>query len=131
VLPTETLYSLVEEYKTVERVADFLGLEKCVLRAYIRQIPELNKEVQRIQQAPYRKRGTTVESTPQYKKRLRCDPCAYCGNYSDTLMTIDHVIPTARGGENHMDNMTSACRECNARKADTTLLMYLLQQRED
>jgi 5-methylcytosine-specific restriction endonuclease McrA len=128
VLSTEALYSLVEEYRTVERIADFLGIEKCVLRAYVRQIPELNKEVQRIQQAPFRKRETTVESTPQYKRRLRSDPCAYCGQYSDEMMTVDHVVPTSKGGENHMDNMAAACKDCNAKKADTSLLIFLLQQ---
>lgn len=128
VIPKQTLRSLVEEYHTVERIADFLGVEKCILRAYIRQFPELNKEVQRIQQAPYRKKELSVESTPQYKQRLRKDLCSYCGHYSLELMTIDHIVPTSAGGANDQTNMTAACRDCNARKADTSLLIFMLQE---
>lgn len=127
----DTLHTLVAEYKTVERVANFLGIEKCILRAYIRNIPELNKEVQRVQQMPYRKPKSTVESTPEYKRRLRKDLCAYCNVYPYIPMTIDHIVPASKGGENHMDNYTAACRECNAAKADTDLLHFMLEQRQE
>ena len=44
--------------------------------------------------------------------------CQYCGSYSS--LTIDHVIPRSRGGENTWDNMVSACISCNTRKGDKT-----------
>ncbi len=130
-LPRETLEGLVAEYRTVDRIAGFLGVEKCVLRAYIRNIPELNKEVQRVQQAPYRQPRSTVESTPEYKRRLRKDLCVYCNAYPYVPMTIDHIIPASKGGENHMDNYAAACRECNAEKSDTDLLTFMLEQRQE
>jgi 5-methylcytosine-specific restriction endonuclease McrA len=43
--------------------------------------------------------------------------CQYCGrklNSSD--LTIDHVIPRARGGRTTWDNVVTCCRKCNARK---------------
>jgi 5-methylcytosine-specific restriction endonuclease McrA len=43
--------------------------------------------------------------------------CQYCGrklNSSD--LTIDHVIPRARGGRTSWDNVVTCCRRCNARK---------------
>lgn len=130
-LPRDTLESLVAEYKTVGVISEFLGVEKCVLRAYIRNIPELNKEVQRVQQAPYRKDKSTVESTPDYKRRLRKDLCVYCNAYPHVPMTIDHIVPASKGGENHMHNYAAACRNCNAKKADTDLLTFMLEQRQE
>lgn len=34
------------------------------------------------------------------------------------LLTKDHVIPKSQGGKDHLNNMKTACRRCNARKAD-------------
>jgi 5-methylcytosine-specific restriction endonuclease McrA len=44
--------------------------------------------------------------------------CIYCGSFKD--LTIDHVIPTSRGGGNTWDNMVCACAPCNVRKGDRT-----------
>lgn len=45
--------------------------------------------------------------------------CQYCGRESREL-TIDHVFPRARGGRHSWDNLVSACRSCNHRKAGRT-----------
>ena len=42
--------------------------------------------------------------------------CVDCGTTSD--LTIDHVIPLARGGRNHESNMATRCEPCNSAKAD-------------
>jgi 5-methylcytosine-specific restriction endonuclease McrA len=45
--------------------------------------------------------------------------CQYCGKRTHDL-TLDHVIPKSRGGGSTWDNLVSACRPCNHRKADRT-----------
>lgn len=45
--------------------------------------------------------------------------CLYCGNVPVDL-TIDHVVPRYRGGENSWDNLVTACIPCNHRKAGRT-----------
>ncbi len=45
--------------------------------------------------------------------------CQYCGRESRDL-TIDHVFPRFRGGRHSWDNLVSACRACNHRKAGRT-----------
>lgn len=45
--------------------------------------------------------------------------CQYCGKQSREL-TIDHVIPRHRGGEHSWENVVSACKSCNQRKAGRT-----------
>ncbi len=47
--------------------------------------------------------------------------CQYCGSTKRMNLTIDHVIPKALGGLNTYENCTTACYECNQKKADKTL----------
>lgn len=55
------------------------------------------------------------------KNVLRRDAfkCCYCGR-SDLPLTIDHVIPRARGGSDSWENLVCACTVCNNRKGDRT-----------
>jgi uncharacterized membrane protein YqaE (UPF0057 family) len=41
--------------------------------------------------------------------------CRYCGRRSQT-MEVDHVVPVAEGGESTLENLVTACRECNRSK---------------
>ncbi len=43
--------------------------------------------------------------------------CAYCGR-SDLPLTIDHVIPKAKGGDESWENLITACTFCNNKKGD-------------
>lgn len=45
--------------------------------------------------------------------------CQYCGRQTKDL-TLDHVVPRHRGGSHEWDNLTSACKKCNHRKAGRT-----------
>ncbi len=45
--------------------------------------------------------------------------CQYCGRQTKDL-TIDHVVPRHRNGRHTWDNLVSACRACNHRKAGRT-----------
>lgn len=47
--------------------------------------------------------------------------CQYCGDKggADDL-TRDHVIPRAQGGTSCWENVVTACRDCNATKANRT-----------
>jgi HNH endonuclease len=44
--------------------------------------------------------------------------CAYCGAHpSETvLLEVDHIHPVAEGGTNDMDNLVTACWDCNRGK---------------
>ncbi|MBT3362232.1 MAG: HNH endonuclease [Chloroflexi bacterium] len=45
--------------------------------------------------------------------------CQYCGKQMHEL-TLDHIIPRHRGGQHTWDNVTSACKKCNYKKAGNT-----------
>jgi 5-methylcytosine-specific restriction endonuclease McrA len=45
--------------------------------------------------------------------------CAYCGKKCGSSdLTVDHVIPLAKGGRSTWGNTVVACFRCNQRKAD-------------
>lgn len=47
--------------------------------------------------------------------------CQYCGRAGkEKDLTLDHVVPRARGGAHTWENLVSACKECNHRKAGRT-----------
>jgi 5-methylcytosine-specific restriction endonuclease McrA len=44
--------------------------------------------------------------------------CAYCGSRRE--LTIDHIIPSSRGGKTNFENCITACRPCNNAKGNRT-----------
>ena len=55
----------------------------------------------------------------QHIKEQWNNQCAYCG--SEENLTIDHVIPKCRGGEDTWENLVVACGPCNTKKGNTPL----------
>lgn len=55
------------------------------------------------------------------KNILRRDThkCMYCLR-SDLPLTIDHVIPKSKGGDDSWENLVAACTRCNNKKGDRT-----------
>ena len=46
--------------------------------------------------------------------------CQYCGK-TNIMLTIDHVIPKNKGGDDTWENLVSACKKCNLIKGCTLL----------
>ena len=42
--------------------------------------------------------------------------CRYCG--STEKLVLDHLLPVARGGDDSIENLITACKSCNAKKRD-------------
>jgi len=62
---------------------------------------------------------------PRFRKKVlyRRDGwrCQYCGEkLSWNNITIDHVLPSSRGGQTSWLNCVTACKHCNKRKANRT-----------
>jgi 5-methylcytosine-specific restriction endonuclease McrA len=49
--------------------------------------------------------------------------CAYCGRVRK--LSMDHIDPVSKGGAHDIDNAAPACRSCNSRKHDKSLLLWL------
>ncbi len=64
------------------------------------------------------------------KKELRdllSKPCFYCG--SQERITVDHVVPIARGGADSIGNLVPACKSCNSRKRDLLITEWRKKKR--
>lgn len=47
--------------------------------------------------------------------------CQYCQKkISAKDLTLDHILPQSRDGENSWDNLVTSCRSCNVQKGDRT-----------
>lgn len=45
--------------------------------------------------------------------------CQYCGRSApEVVLEIDHKLPLSKGGKHNLENLVTACRECNRGKAD-------------
>ena len=48
--------------------------------------------------------------------------CQYCGRKApDVELEVDHIYPKSKGGEYVMNNLFTACKECNLGKRDTII----------
>lgn len=47
--------------------------------------------------------------------------CQYCGErFNERDLSYDHVVPKSAGGRRTWDNIVTACKPCNLRKANRT-----------
>ena len=56
--------------------------------------------------------------------------CAYCGNppIDDKSLTLDHVKPKTKGGEDRTSNCVPACTRCNHSKGSEDWLTWYARQ---
>lgn len=55
--------------------------------------------------------------------------CRYCGrrtqNDKSVTLVVDHFLPVSKGGSSDMENLFTACFECNSAKSDKILPIEL------
>lgn len=67
-------------------------------------------------EARLRSVATAVRGRSSGKLQLARQPyCAACGATED--LTVDHIVPLARGGRGELSNLQTLCRMCNGSKA--------------
>lgn len=51
-----------------------------------------------------------------------CFECQYCGRHPpDIVLEVDHIIPVCDGGDNDVENLLTACFDCNRGKQGDSL----------
>lgn len=71
-----------------------------------------------------RRSGRINGSAKVYARRLRQDPCSYCGGEGGT---VDHIEPYSRAGGGAM-NLTGACDRCNVDKGEMPMLLWMAER---
>ncbi len=76
-----------------------------------------------------RERAQKLKKTQWWLTQLNRGLCHYCGKkFKGADLTMDHVIPLARGGTSAQGNIVPACRSCNQEKKLATPVDELLKQ---
>lgn len=58
--------------------------------------------------------------------------CRYCGKaVGRDQITIDHIVPTASGGLDRLDNLVLACARCNREKGRGVTIDVFIEPEED
>jgi 5-methylcytosine-specific restriction endonuclease McrA len=64
-----------------------------------------------------RARARALRDTPWWKRRIATGICYYCRRQVGRLqLTMDHIVPLARGGKSIRGNVVPCCGDCNTRK---------------
>ncbi len=75
-----------------------------------------------------RNRAQTLRRSPWWKAQLQKGICHYCKqHFSVDELTMDHIVPVARGGKSDKGNVVPACFNCNQSKAATTPAEQILE----
>jgi 5-methylcytosine-specific restriction protein A len=62
-------------------------------------------------------KARVLRNSPWWKRKRSTGICYYCGRkYNPVELTMDHLIPIARGGKSVHANLVPACKECNNKK---------------
>ncbi len=62
-------------------------------------------------------RARELRASQWWKRRLAKGVCRYCGEqHPPSRLTMDHVVPLARGGKSVKGNVVPCCKECNTAK---------------
>lgn len=76
-----------------------------------------------------REKARALRQTPWWKAQIARGVCHYCGaQVGAANLTLDHVVPVARGGKSTRSNCVPCCKECNSKKKAYTPAEQILAQ---
>ncbi|MCK4390773.1 MAG: HNH endonuclease [Desulfobacterales bacterium] len=74
-------------------------------------------EIDDISLARERQKARELRGAQWWKRKLARGRCHYCGrSFPPKDLTMDHIVPLARGGKSSKGNVVPACKECNNKK---------------
>ncbi|MFL5812033.1 MAG: HNH endonuclease [Bdellovibrionia bacterium] len=76
-----------------------------------------------------REKAQKLKKSQWWKQKLAAGICHYCGKkFSAKDLTMDHVVPIARGGTSTQGNVVPACKNCNQDKKLSTPVDQIFEQ---
>lgn len=64
-----------------------------------------------------KEKARQLRNSQWWKNRRANGICHYCGrHFQPNTLTMDHLVPIARGGRSTKGNIVPCCKECNTRK---------------
>ena len=79
-----------------------------------------------------REKARELRASAWWKEKIQNGICHYCERkFKPKDLTMDHLVPLARGGLSTKNNLVPACKECNAKKKLHTPVDLIFQQLEE
>ena len=64
-----------------------------------------------------KQKARKLRNSPWWKRKISDGVCHYCcEHFKPSELTMDHLIPLARGGRSEKINLVPCCKECNNKK---------------
>ena len=74
-----------------------------------------------------REKARELRKTDWWRAQIAVGVCHYCGKKVGAAnLTLDHVIPVARGGRSTRGNCVPCCKDCNNEKRALTPVEQIL-----
>ena len=90
---------------------------------------EINRDERHIKRE--RAKARELRNTPYFQEQFRRGTCRYCGKkFPPEELTLDHIVPVARGGRSTRGNLVVCCRACNQEKKYLTPAEMILRRLE-
>ena len=78
-----------------------------------------------------RNKARELRKTPYFQELFRKGICHYCHQkFPADELTLDHIVPVARGGKSTRGNMVVCCLDCNQQKKFLTPAEMILRELE-
>lgn len=81
-----------------------------------------------------REKARELRNSDWWKNILARGECYYCHKkFAPEDLTMDHIVPVARGGKSTRGNIVACCKDCNNRKKYLTpaeMIMFELESRQ-
>ncbi len=79
-----------------------------------------------------RAKARELRNTPYFRNLFKAGICHYCGKkFPENELTLDHIVPVARGGRSTRGNLVVCCRACNQAKKYFTPAEMILRKMEN
>lgn len=76
-----------------------------------------------------REKAKKLKKSQWWQTRIQKGICHYCEKkFEPKKLTMDHIVPIARGGSSQPGNVVPACKDCNSKKKLTTPVEELLKK---
>lgn len=70
-----------------------------------------------------RAKARKLRSSSWWQNKLTKEPCYFCGKkFPKEKLTMDHLIPLAKGGFSIKNNLVVSCKDCNSSKKYHTII---------
>ncbi len=64
-----------------------------------------------------RAKARDLRKTRWWQQKTASGTCFYCSRkFKFNNLTMDHLVPLARGGKSTKDNLVPSCKSCNSKK---------------